>query len=161
MQSKLKTKSENSYQNLATFHLVRKTASSFLHNPNGFVTIVLGWVTARILFPSITGHVLGPFIVLPGFLVAIFCLILLLLPSQPWTRLLLLICSGMISDSIVYWCLRAGMGAPIALASLYSKPAIIGSVVTLLLVLSLYALFRAISFDFLSYSHRKVIILQL
>jgi hypothetical protein len=53
------------------------------------------------------------------------------------------------------------MGAPIALASLYSKPAIIGSVVTLLLVLSLYALFRAISFDFLSYSHRKVIINKL
>jgi hypothetical protein len=108
--------------------------------------LLVGWLGSRVLLGPLAVVRVGPFLLLPAFLVAVLWVLDLprrLEDVRPgagsfWVG------AGVVADSVFFWVARSGTGSPVAAASAWDTVVLAGSVGCLLSVVVLWALIRGI-----------------
>ena len=103
---------------------------------NKYMLLFAGWFFSRVILSTLRTIIIGPFVFLPGFLILLYYLVLLTkkVYDNTHSQRQLIFITGIISDSILYWMIRAGTDSSFSLKSPWDNTIWIGSFTCLLFI---------------------------
>lgn len=118
--------------------LSRRNGVSLSKVSSPYVAVIAGWMVSRLLLSPLRGIVISEFILLPGFVVAVFGVLGFVFHLRKGTLAYrpVFLLAGITLDSLTYWLLRVGAEAPVEVESPWHPVVVAGSLTGLMLILA-------------------------